>query len=118
MGSSDDFAENVRRYLEDVEQTVARVLEDLERYAEWCNHLEAYVSTAEDAKDKRKNMYVTTLVSIFIPFQLLTGVYGMNFTNEHGSGVVPLLGELTVENSYYTFWGLGLCLTVVLIAFF
>ena len=52
------------------------------------------------------------LIYGWIPSQVLTGLYGMNFVHDDGS---PNMPELTWEYGYAYFWGLSIVLTVGLL---
>eukprot|EP00930_Biecheleria_cincta_P085480 TRINITY_DN74871_c0_g1_i1.p1 TRINITY_DN74871_c0_g1~~TRINITY_DN74871_c0_g1_i1.p1 ORF type:complete len:607 (+),score=91.56 TRINITY_DN74871_c0_g1_i1:39-1823(+) len=114
IASDEDLGTGVRKYLQNVEDEVGRVLEDIRRSLQLCHSLRDEVK-AHVQSDRDMASYSLSLMAAFIiPFQFLSGVYGMNFQDSHGQGVVPLLGPLTLENSYFLFWGLGLGATALI----
>lgn len=90
----------------------------MSRANELCLRLRDQVVLQQQVKENRTVISITVLVTLMWPLQFLTGVYGMNFQDDNGKGTVPFLGDLTLENSYYMFWGLGLGMIAMLASYF
>eukprot|EP01047_Picozoa_sp_COSAG01_P008431 COSAG01_NODE_333_length_18717_cov_40.372072_3_plen_221_part_00 len=68
-------------------------------------------------------LYVLTIASVTImPIQLMTGIFGMNFSYGDGTcpddpdgGACPAMWELHWKHGYRAFWALGLALTGLVI---
>jgi len=97
---------------------IIQLSRDIGEAMESCEMLLDEVKAQIEFKQSRSAFSITLIVTLLYPLQFLTGVYGMNFQNEAGQGGVPLLGMLTLDNSYFMFWGLGLLLTLPLMAWF
>lgn len=103
--------EDVRRYLEDVEDHLTTFLEDVGSIIAVCNSLRDEV-TAYRNRHQDKVLYLLTLVTIMVmPSHLLTGLYGMNFQDDAGKPEVPGLGPLLESRGYLLFWGFSFLMT-------
>jgi len=104
-----------RMYMEDVGDTIDRMMDDVAQLQQMCRTLG---DAHERAQDKRTNdtLFVLGVVSaIFLPAQTITGCYGMNFVDQGGNPGMP---ELTWQNGYLYFWVLqGVCLVVAVLLF-
>mmetsp|Transcript_63824 Transcript_63824/g.197650 ORF Transcript_63824/g.197650 Transcript_63824/m.197650 type:complete len:252 (-) Transcript_63824:51-806(-) len=114
---SDHLSEGVKGLAHD-EDNVEQLLQRIGHNVEICSGLREEVKAKQYEKEQHSSFHISAMVTLMLPFQLLTGVYGMNFVDKDGTGVVPLLGALSLDNSYLLFWGLGLFLTLVLAAWF
>lgn len=97
----------VTRYIEDVEDHLDTFLEEISRSVGVCDSLRDQVRSHRERQQQRV-LYVLALVTtMFLPMQVLTGMYGMNFQDADGNPAVPGLGQLTEDRGAYLFWGLG-----------
>lgn len=112
------FEPEVQMYVASLRDKITQLSRDVGEAIELCGALLDEVKAQQDQRDAHAASNISLLVALVLPLQFLTGVYGMNFQNAAGQGVVPLLGTLSAENSYAMFWGLGLLLTVLLAAWF
>jgi len=114
-----DFCDKeVKCYFEFVADDAASISSFMAREMSLCDKLLDLVKVQQDAKETHAGYSITLMVTLLWPFQFLTGVYGMNFQDEEGKGTVPILGDLTLERSYYMFWCLGAGITMCLALWF
>eukprot|EP00931_Biecheleriopsis_adriatica_P022053 TRINITY_DN14272_c0_g2_i1.p1 TRINITY_DN14272_c0_g2~~TRINITY_DN14272_c0_g2_i1.p1 ORF type:complete len:515 (-),score=78.81 TRINITY_DN14272_c0_g2_i1:68-1417(-) len=108
--------QDVTRYLEDVEDHLETFIEEISRSINVCDSLRDQVRAFRD-REEQGVVYILALVTtLFVPLQLLTGMYGMNFVDNEGKPVVPGFGRLDADRGYVLFWGLGtaICLAIFL----
>lgn len=113
---SDGSVSSLNKYFLDVHSHMVQILEDVEEGISECRDLsEAYntkVAGYQSAQADRQSqvLYMLTFVTILIaPLQLLTGLYGMNFS------VIP---ELEWKYGYLYFWSLAIFLMLLIGATF
>eukprot|EP01051_Picozoa_sp_SAG22_P001459 SAG22_NODE_57_length_23647_cov_11.746688_13_plen_486_part_00 len=96
-----------------VERNAENMVEVAEAYMEQCSGIEDFYEGFQE-KLQNATLYVLTITSVAImPYQLLTGLYGMNFDNlgDDSSAQDPML---KFEYGYWVcFWGLGALLTAI-----
>ena len=81
--------------LETVLASTNQLEQELESYIACCNEIESFFQAYQDARMNSTLFTLTTATVGFLPIQLLTGIYGMNFE------VMP---ELHYEYGYPMFW--------------
>lgn len=68
-------------YISNAENKIIRLREDVDSLSSSINHLQDAYSASLDLKLNHTMKVFTVLTSIFFPLTLITGWYGMNFTN-------------------------------------
>lgn len=68
-------------YVSNVAKKITRLREDVDSLSSSINHLQDAYSASLDLKLNHTMKVFTVLTSIFFPLTLITGWYGMNFTN-------------------------------------
>merc|ERR1712007_235002 len=108
------FEVELKNQVEALHDKIAQLSKDVGETTELCGALLDEVKAQCESKEAHQSFNISLMVTLLFPLQFLTGVYGMNFQDADGKGVVPLLGMLTLERSYAMFWGLGLVMTLLL----
>ena len=106
---SKDFDATVTAYVRDVHDHVVQVLDDIEQQLQMCRQL---TEDYRDAKTTQMNYVIytlTTVTTVFLPGQFLTGVYGMNFDD---------MPELHERYGYALFWILAIAIAAALQFYF
>eukprot|EP00931_Biecheleriopsis_adriatica_P022051 TRINITY_DN14272_c0_g1_i1.p1 TRINITY_DN14272_c0_g1~~TRINITY_DN14272_c0_g1_i1.p1 ORF type:complete len:705 (-),score=107.97 TRINITY_DN14272_c0_g1_i1:44-2137(-) len=100
--------QDVTRYLEDVEDHLETFIEEISRSMNVCDALRDQVRAFRD-REEQGVVYILALVTtMFVPLQLMTSMYGMNFIDDEGKPVVPGFGRMDADRGYILFWGLGI----------
>ena len=82
-------------------------------YMEQCTGIESFYDSFQE-KVQGSTLYILTISSVTImPFQLLTGLFGMNFVGEEDDGAQ--MAELHWKYGYAMFWAVGSFLTAVIL---
>ena len=106
---SKDFDATVTAYVRDGHDHVVQVLDDIEQQLQMCRQL---TEDYRDAKTTQMNYVIytlTTVTTVFLPGQFLTGVYGMNFDD---------MPELHERYGYALFWILAIAIAAALQFYF
>lgn len=103
-----DWENDVSCYLHSIEDDAAQLANRITSAINTCEKLRDEVRSQRECKESHAAYKITLMVTLLWPLQFLTGVYGMNFQDAAGKGVIPILGSLTLERSYAMFWGLGI----------
>jgi len=101
-----DIDTEVHRYLEDVCDHLNTFIEETQKMAQICDSLRDEMRTYREQKQGDVLYVLAIFTVLFMPMQLLTGIYGMNFQDETGAPVVPGLGIMMEERGYWMFWGI------------
>jgi Mg2+ and Co2+ transporter CorA len=85
-------------------------------YMEQCTGIESFYDSFQE-KVQGSTLYILTISSVTImPFQLLTGLFGMNFADPDGDGPASeQMAELYWEYGYMMFWIGGCFLTGIIL---
>eukprot|EP00928_Gymnodinium_smaydae_P080942 TRINITY_DN6453_c0_g2_i1.p1 TRINITY_DN6453_c0_g2~~TRINITY_DN6453_c0_g2_i1.p1 ORF type:complete len:574 (-),score=89.97 TRINITY_DN6453_c0_g2_i1:88-1809(-) len=116
VGQCPNLDAETRNHLKGMRTKVIQLSRDSGEIIEMCDALLDEVKAQTDVKEHHVSFSISLMVTLLLPWQFLTGVYGMNFQDDEGKGVVPLLGFLTLDNSYFMFWGLGLLMMLLIAA--
>ena len=96
-----------------VERNAENMVEVACAYMEQCTGIEAFYDSFQE-KVQGSTLYILTISSVTImPFQLLTGLFGMNFAgDDSGFGE---MAELSWSYGYHMFWTIGICATLCIL---
>lgn len=84
------------KYIEEVYDLKSKYLDDNQSY-EILEHIEKYLKHQNQKLDSYKNTIISIISTIFIPFGVITGYFGMNFASMGNPGIKQ--GILSSKNS-------------------
>ena len=96
------FSENEAARFRLLEERVARLRENAQLLCEYCRQIQSSFQSEIDIRQNRVMQILTIVTTIFLPLTLLTGWYGMNFTNmpelnwKYGYLMVGIISVLVV----------------------
>jgi len=107
-------------YLRDITDHLDEVSDDTSTLVDKCGVLiQSYERVLECCQDERRQQAsdrmndtlfaLTVFTTIFMPLQLIAGVYGMNFQDRDGKPTMP---ELLWPQGYTYFWAFTMCYLV------
>lgn len=105
----------VKVHLADVQDAIDYILEDTNQLSQMCRLLVEQHSAYGEKQANDTLFTISILTALFMPMQLMTGIYGMNFVEEDGSPGIP---ELKWEFGYFYFWILMVVLFFMSLAMF
>lgn len=101
--------ENTHMYLRDLYDHTIQVIDTIETFREMISGLQDMYLTSISNKMNEVMKVLTISAAIFIPLTFLAGVYGMNF---------QFIPELNWKWAYPVWWGITICLGIVMIIYF
>eukprot|EP00756_Hemistasia_phaeocysticola_P031574 Hpha_TRINITY_DN16360_c3_g3::TRINITY_DN16360_c3_g3_i1::g.58314::m.58314 len=96
-------------YLMESQERLEYVSDDIQQLMDMCKAIPEDFKAHSDKKLNNTLFALTLATVLFMPAQLLAGVYGMNFVDEEGRPTIP---ELTWRYGYAYFW----CTTIGLVS--
>jgi len=81
-----------------------QIEKEAEAYLQYCSGIENFYASFQDSRMNATLYTLTTATICLLPFQCLTGIWGMNFTH---------MPELEWQNGYLMFW----CLAATILCF-
>jgi len=108
LASAKDFIGEKKTAFSDCGESAQRLLSQLRYAGESAEQLGTYYKHQMDDRQSKALGYLTVITGTIFPFQLFTGVYGMNF---------DVLPELHWEYSYLLFWLFNLLFMAILLKF-
>ena len=101
--------DRLQKYFSDIHEDAVKIYETFETFRELISHLrEAYqLSLASRANDIMR--VFTAMTVIFMPLTIITGIYGMNFSN---------MPELNSPYGYFIVLGIMLAVATSMVFFF
>lgn len=99
--------DQLQKYFSDIYENAVKISETFETYRDLMGNLrEAYQSSIANRANEIMRVF-TAITTVFMPLTVITGIYGMNFTN---------MPELNWKYSYFVV--IGLMVTLGLSMFF
>ncbi|MNO78664.1 Magnesium transport protein CorA [compost metagenome] len=93
--------DQLQKYFSDIYENAVKIAETFETYRDLMGNLrEAYQSSIANRANEIMRVF-TAITTIFIPLTLITGIYGMNFTN---------MPELDMKYGYFMIIGIMVAL--------
>lgn len=105
----------VKLHLADVQDSIDCIIEDTIQLTQMCDLLANQHSSYGEKQANDTLFLISILTALFMPLQFVTGIYGMNFVDEHGRPGIP---ELTWEFGYAYFWTLMVVLFCISLSIF
>jgi len=101
--------ENSHNYFRNIHDHAVQIIETIESLIDLSDSMmDLYLSSVSNRLNEIMKV-LTIFSALFIPLTFLAGVYGMNF---------KYFPELEWKYSYFVFWGIVICIVIVMLFFF